>query len=84
MKKIVFDLDNTLLFLSQEWKDAYQRVIDKYRLNVTSEELFAAIGEFDYYNKEDYMTKKAMISLTIYWQLILMFLYLEWMKYMNF
>ena len=46
-KKIIFDLDNTLLFLSDEWKEAYKKFIDKYNLHISAEDLFACIGDFE-------------------------------------
>ena len=39
MKKIIFDLDNTLLFISDDWIGSYQSFIDKYNLNITPEYL---------------------------------------------
>lgn len=32
IKRIIFDLDNTLLFIFPEWEKSYQKFIDKYRL----------------------------------------------------
>lgn len=46
-KKIVFDLDNTLLFLSDEWEENYKRFIDKYKLNISANDLFLCIGSFE-------------------------------------
>ena len=47
IKKIVFDLDNTLLFLSDEWEENYKRFIDKYNLNISAKDLFLCIGNFE-------------------------------------
>ena len=47
MKKIVFDLDNTLLFISKNWTINYKKIIDKYKLNTTPEDLYACIGTFE-------------------------------------
>ena len=47
IKKIVFDLDNTLLFLSNEWEENYKRFIDKYNLNISAKDLFLCIGSFE-------------------------------------
>ena len=46
MKKIVFDLDGTLLFLANDWESYYQKFINKYNLNVTPKTLFSTIGTF--------------------------------------
>lgn len=47
MKKIIFDLDNTLLFLSDKWLNVYDKFKEKYSLNVTSMELFNTIGTIE-------------------------------------
>ena len=47
IKKIIFDLDNTLLFLSEDWKISYELFINKYKLNITPEELFSCIGSIE-------------------------------------
>ena len=47
MKKLIFDLDNTLLFLSEDWAINYQKFIDKYNLNIKPEDLYYAIGTFE-------------------------------------
>lgn len=47
IKKIIFDLDNTLLFISPEWEKSYQKFVDKYRLKITPKELFSCIGTFE-------------------------------------
>ena len=36
IKKIIFDLDNTLLFLSDEWEENYKRFVDKYNLSISA------------------------------------------------
>ena len=48
MKKIIFDLDNTLLFLS----DVYDKFREKYSLNVSSIEMFKTIGTIEVNNKD--------------------------------
>ena len=47
IKKIIFDLDGTLLFISDEWIDGYQKFIDKYNLSITPNELYVCIGDFE-------------------------------------
>ena len=47
IKKIVFDLDNTLLFLSDEWEENFKKFIDKYNLNISANDLFLCIGNFE-------------------------------------
>ena len=57
MKKIIFDLDNTLLYLSDEWQKYYQRVIDKYNLNISVLDLYNAIDKFDKTHKNIIVTR---------------------------
>lgn len=73
IKKIIFDLDNTLLFISPEWEKSYQIFIDKYRLKISPKELFSCIGTFEkdinnviVTNKImcEYINSKLSISLT--------------------
>ncbi|MBR5662488.1 MAG: HAD family hydrolase [Bacilli bacterium] len=52
MKKIIFDLDNTLLFLSDEWLNVYDKFREKYSLNVSSIEMFKTIGTIEVNNKD--------------------------------
>lgn len=61
-KKIIFDLDNTLLFISDEWIDAYNSFIDKYNLNVSAEELYSTIGTIEKNNPDIYITKQFFID----------------------
>jgi HAD superfamily hydrolase (TIGR01549 family) len=74
MKKIIFDLDGTLLFLSGTWENIYQDFIDTYNLNTTPKELFQTIGTFEKDNSNiivtkeilcDYINSKINISITV-------------------
>ena len=47
MKKLIFDLDNTLLFVSKDWSIQYQKFINKYNLNITLEHLYNSIESFE-------------------------------------
>lgn len=60
IKKIVFDLDNTLLFISSEWKNIYQSFIDKYKLSITPESLYKCIGMFEKNTNDVIVTNKMM------------------------
>ena len=62
MKKIIFDLDNTLLFISKDWNNYYQSFIDKYKLSITSEELYSAIGCVEKDVKDTLVTKSFLID----------------------
>lgn len=60
IKKIVFDLDNTLLFLSDEWEENYKRFIDKYNLNILANDLFLCIGNFEKKMKNIVVSKQKL------------------------
>ena len=62
IKKIIFDLDNTLLFISSNWNDYYQRLIDKYNFKTTPEELYSTIGSFERNNVDKIITKDYFIK----------------------
>ena len=60
IKKIIFDLDNTLLFISAEWEQSYQKFIDKYNLSITAKELYSCIGTFEKNINNVIVTNKIM------------------------
>ena len=60
IKKIIFDLDNTLLFLSDEWEENYKRFIDKYNLNISANDLFLCIGNFEKNMKNIVVSKQKL------------------------
>ena len=60
IKKIVFDLDNTLLFLSDEWEENYKRFVDKYNLSISANELFLSIGNFEKSMKNIVVSKQKL------------------------
>ena len=60
IKKIIFDLDNTLLFLSDEWEKNYKKFIDKYNLNISTKDLFLCIGNFEKNMKNIVVSKQKL------------------------
>ena len=60
IKKIVFDLDNTLLFLSDEWEENFKKFIDKYNLNISDNDLFLCIGNFEKKMKNIVVSKQKL------------------------
>lgn len=61
-KKIIFDLDGTLLFISEDWKEKYQEFIDKYELELTPEELYRSIGTIEENNTDTIVDKNFFIK----------------------
>ena len=62
IKKIVFDLDNTLLFLSDKWEENYKKFIDKYNLNISANDLFLCIGNFEKNMKNIVVSKQKLFE----------------------
>ena len=60
IKKIIFDLDNTLLFLSDEWEENCKRFINKYNLNISANDLFLCIGNFEKNMKNIVVSKQKL------------------------
>ena len=60
IKKIIFDLDNTLLFLSDEWEENFKRFVDKYNLSISANELFLSIGNFEKSMKNIVVSKQKL------------------------
>ena len=61
MKKIIFDLDNTLLFVSNEWEMYYKRFIDKYKLDISPKDLYNILGTIEE-NVDIIITKKQFVK----------------------
>ena len=61
-KRIIFDLDNTLLFISDEWSKIYQFFIDKYNYKLTPKELYQGIGTFENNSKGIVVTKEYFVN----------------------
>ena len=62
MKTIIFDLDNTILFLSNEWEKIYESFIKKYNLNVTAKDLFLTVGKIEKNNPDKYISKEFFVN----------------------
>ena len=62
MKKLIFDLDNTLLFISDDWGKCYQKFIDKYNLGISPEELYNVVGKFEEDNRNMIVTPQYFIE----------------------
>lgn len=62
MKTIIFDLDNTILFLSNEWEKIYESFIKKYNLNVTAKDLFLTVGKIEKNNPDKHISKEFFVN----------------------
>ena len=59
IRRIIFDIDDTLIPFPKEFIDGYKSVLDRYNLDIEPSKLYEIIGEYEtsgeyeYYNKED-------------------------------
>lgn len=53
IKRIIFDIDNTLIDFPESYKEGYQQVLDKYNTGKTADELYDAIGVYEECGKYD-------------------------------
>ena len=54
IKKVIFDLDNTLIDFPKDYAKEYDKVINKYNLNITSLDLYRIIGVYETNGKNIY------------------------------
>ena len=62
IKRIIFDIDNTLIDFPETYKEGYQQVLDKYKVNKTYKELYDAIGVYEECGKYNKYTKEELLS----------------------
>ena len=55
IKRVIFDLDNTLIPFPKNFIEGYKEVLNKFNLNITPIELYKLIGEYEpLYDHYDY------------------------------
>lgn len=62
IKRIIFDIDNTLIDFPKDYKIGYQQVLDKYYINKTYQDLYDAIGVYEECRKYDKYTKEDLLK----------------------
>ncbi len=62
MRKIIFDLDGTLLFLSDKWLEMGDDLASKYQTDIPVKELFYVISQVEKDNPDKYITKEFLID----------------------
>lgn len=53
IKRIIFDIDNTLIDFPESYKEGYQQVLDKYNIDKKADDLYDAIGVYEESGKYD-------------------------------
>ena len=62
MHTIIFDLDDTLLFLSDKWFETYNDFANKNQPNIPIKDLFYIIKQVEKDNSDKYITKKFLVD----------------------
>ena len=63
IKRIIFDIDDTLITFPKNYEIGYQKIIDQYSLGFTAKELYTAIGEYEHIEEYKRYDKTNMINL---------------------
>lgn len=63
IKKIIFDIDDTLIDFPRQYVDGYQEVLNKYNLNINFMDLYNAIGKYETSGKYEYYDIDKLIKL---------------------
>ena len=61
-RKLIFDLDNTLLYLSADWHKTFNQFIAKGNYGITVEELYHAINVMEIKYSGRYVTKTSLVN----------------------
>ena len=63
IKRIIFDLDNTLIEFPKDYNKYYDKVINKYNIDISSKDLYGIIGLYETNGKNIYYNKDKMLNL---------------------
>ena len=62
IKKVIFDLDDTLMEFPKNFEEGYKEILDKYNISVSSDDLYKAIGVYESNNKNIYYNKEELLK----------------------
>jgi len=63
IKRIIFDLDNTLIDFPKDYHKEYDNILNKYKVNITSKDLYSIIGKYETCGDNIYYDKEKMLGL---------------------
>lgn len=63
IKRIIFDIDNTLMDFPKNYEIYYQRVLDKYKVNVSARDLYNTIGKYETCDRYVFYDRKILLEL---------------------
>ena len=62
IKKVIFDLDNTLMDFPKHYECVFKQVLDKFNVNIEPIDLYSAVGEYEKIGNYEYYTKENLIE----------------------
>lgn len=62
IKRIIFDIDNTLIDRSKEYQEAYKVLLNKFKISKTPEELYSTIGKYQIKYNSVYYTEEKLLE----------------------
>ena len=62
IKRIIFDLDNTLIEFPKDYYKEYDNILNKYNVSITSKDLYTIIGKYESCGKNTYYDKEKMLE----------------------
>ena len=63
IKRIIFDIDDTLIAFPKAFEEGYRKVIEKYNLYIEPKELYKIIGEYETSGKYKYYNVDELLKL---------------------
>lgn len=63
IKRIIFDIDNTLMDFPKDYEKYYSQVISKYNINITARMLYEIIGRYETSGKYTFYDKRLLLDL---------------------
>lgn len=62
IKKVIFDMDNTLMDFPKNFEIGFKKVLDKFNVNIEPIDLYNAVGEYEKIGNYEYYTKENLIE----------------------
>ena len=63
IKKIIFDIDNTLMDFPKHFEEEAKKLLDKFNLNITPNDLYKAVGKYETCGNYTYYEEDKIIDL---------------------
>ena len=63
LKRIIFDIDNTLIKVPKTCDFAFQAILNKYNVNKTGRQLYQLVGKYEYITNNEYYKKDKLLKM---------------------